>query len=363
MTKFIKTVSINFLIFFVLVVLFELTCGYWFDKYNFGPYMREYRLKSNPYTVEFDGTSYDYIYLRNYHGFRGEEIEPSQIQAIIIGGSTTDERYKPEKFTITEFLNTKLKKDNIDLKIINAGIEGQSTIGHKYNFTKWFTKLKDFSPKYIIFYIGINDTDVQLAPRVNIVGFPNIEDENHVNNADGKIVDSIKRYIIRDSIKSSSITYDLLRKIKHKYYVNEDKRILYDFDYSKKNKIKKDFKFLNYEEVLNYYNPDNILNKHKRRIGYYLNNVDSLHAHSKKIGAKPIFINQLTSDGNYNEVLFALNYSLIKHCSLKKYNCIDLAKNLKGKENYWYDTMHTTPLGSKTIAKLIYPELIKYLKN
>ena len=122
MTNFIKTVSINVLIFFVLVVLFDLTCGYWFDKYNFGPYMREYRLKSNPYTVEFDGTSYDYIYLRNYHGFRGEEIEPSQIQAIIIGGSTTDERYKPEKFTITEFLNTKLKKDNIDLKIINAGI-------------------------------------------------------------------------------------------------------------------------------------------------------------------------------------------------------------------------------------------------
>ena len=353
MIKFITIVFINFLIFFVLIILFELTCGYWFDKYNFGPYMREFRLKSNPYTVEFDGARYDYIYLRNYHGFRGEEIEPSQIQAIIIGGSTTDERYKPAEFTITGLLNAKLKKENNDIKIINAGIEGQSTIGHRYNFTKWFTKLKDFSPKYIIFYIGINDVDVQLKEY----------DENNIDNSDGKIVDSNKQYVFRDNMKSSSIIYDLLRKIKHKYYVNEDKRIIYDLDYFKKNKIKKNFKFLNYEEVFNYYDTDDILNKHNERITYYLNNIDSLYTYSKKIGAKPIFINQLAFEGNYNEVLFALNYSLIKHCSLKKYNCIDLAKNLEGKENYWWDTMHTTPAGSKAIVQLIYPELIKYLKD
>ena len=139
MIKFIKIGFLNLFIFFVLVLLSELTFGYWFDKYNFGPYMREFRLKSNPYTIEFEGNKYNYIYLRNYHGFRGEKIKPSEIQAIIIGGSTTDERYKPAELTITGLLNTKLKEQNIDLKIINAGIEGQSTIGHRYNFTKWFT--------------------------------------------------------------------------------------------------------------------------------------------------------------------------------------------------------------------------------
>ena len=115
--------------------------------------------------------------------------------------------------------------------------------------------------------------------------------------------------------------------------------------------------------MFNYYDTDDILNKHNERITYYLNNIDSLYTYSKKIGAKPIFINQLAFEGNYNEVLFALNYSLIKHCSLKNYNCIDLAKNLEGKENYWWDTMHTTPAGSKAIVQLIYPELIKYLKD
>ena len=42
-------------------------------------------------------------------------------------------------------------------QIINAGIAGQSTYGHIYNFQHWFPKLKDFSPKLYIFYIGIND--------------------------------------------------------------------------------------------------------------------------------------------------------------------------------------------------------------
>ena len=31
-----------------------------------------------------------------------------------------------------------------DFKITNAGIEGQSTVGHIYNFRHWFPKLKDF---------------------------------------------------------------------------------------------------------------------------------------------------------------------------------------------------------------------------
>ena len=41
----------------------------------------------------------------NYYGFRGEDIDPSLIQAVIIGGSSIDERYKPEDFTITGNLN------------------------------------------------------------------------------------------------------------------------------------------------------------------------------------------------------------------------------------------------------------------
>ena len=55
--------------------------------------------------------------------------------------------------TITGNLNALLKERDYNFEIINAGILGQSTIGHIYNFKYWFPKLKGFSPKLYIFYI------------------------------------------------------------------------------------------------------------------------------------------------------------------------------------------------------------------
>ena len=60
------------------------------------------------------------------------------------------------------------------------------------------------------------------------------------------------------------------------------------------------------------FNLKNILKIHENRIKNYLKNIDELYLLSKNIGAEPIFINQLTSDGNNNKSLFALNYSLIQ---------------------------------------------------
>ena len=53
------------------------------------------------------------LFMRDYHGLRGKK-DLNLINAVMIGGSTTDERYKPEEFTITSILNDKLK-DGIDL--------------------------------------------------------------------------------------------------------------------------------------------------------------------------------------------------------------------------------------------------------
>ena len=153
-----KLTSINLVIFFILFALVELTFGYWFQKYNFGPYMREHRLKKIPYQVTFDKIKYNYDYLRNSYAFRGQEIDPKKIKIIMVGGSTTDERYKPEKLSIVEILNEKLNKQNFSKRIVNAGIEGQSTRGHIANFSYWFNKIENFNPEFIIFYIGINDS-------------------------------------------------------------------------------------------------------------------------------------------------------------------------------------------------------------
>ena len=127
--KIFKILSINILILFVSIIVIEIVFGYWFDPNNIGPYMREHRMKKNFYSLKYNDEVYEYVYKRNYFGFRGEEIKLEKIKAVMIGGSTADERYKPEEYTIVGFLNKKLSKNNINLKIVNAGIEGQSTLG------------------------------------------------------------------------------------------------------------------------------------------------------------------------------------------------------------------------------------------
>ena len=80
------------------------------------------------------------------------------------------------------------------------------------------------------------------------------------------------------------------------------------------------------------------------------------------MNSNPIFITSVGSFG-HKERIFILNYSLIDHCNNKNYDCIDLAKKLKGKFNYWRDDGHTTQDGSKVIADLIMDDLIYFIKK
>tara|TARA_B100000963_G_scaffold361409_1_gene396602 strand:+ start:50 stop:1090 length:1041 start_codon:yes stop_codon:yes gene_type:complete len=345
--KVIKIISLNLFFFLILFLLIELIFGYWFDKDNLGPYMREHRMKKNPISLKFENKNYDFIYKRNYHGFRGEEIAIENIKMVLIGGSTADERYKPFELTITGLVNKKLKENKSKLRLVNAGIEGQSTKGHIFNFENWFPKLKKFNPEYFIFYIGIND---HLANP----------DKNQIS--DGHVANPSKIEFIKDNLKSRSLIYDLLRKVKHKYYINDEKKVSYDFDKSINDYTKGKFDFLAYDDAIKIHNLKNLKKKHKKLIKTYLNNVDKLVDYSKEYNAKPIFINQLTYEGSRPKKLFILNYTLIEHCKKKKYFCIDLAKELKGKKEFWWDGVHTTPAGSKQIVEIIYPKLINFLK-
>ena len=114
-------------------------------------------MKKVSYSIRYNEKNYEYIYLRNYNGFIGDEIDPKEIQAVFIGGSTADERWKPREFSIVEQINKNFFDNSIDFKLTNAAIVGQTTVGYIANFKFWFPKLKDFKPKYFIFYTGIND--------------------------------------------------------------------------------------------------------------------------------------------------------------------------------------------------------------
>ncbi len=345
--KLIKIFLTNFLIILSFVFFIELFFGYWFDKDNFGPYMREHRMRNQPIVFNYKGETYNYNYKRNYYGFRAGDIEPSEIEAIIMGRSEIDERYKPDKFTITGYLNEYLKKNNYNFTIINAGIEAQSTVGIIYNFKHWFPKLKDFSPKLILFYIGVSDTAV--AENVNL---ENLREVGHVKNTE-------KIEVFFDNIKSRSFLYDSARIFKFKFLPRKE-FIKYDGNIDPD--LKNNFQFINYENAINSYDIKLLKKKYSVKIKNYLSRIDILYDSSKKINSNPIFITSVSANGN-SKLDFIFNYSLISHCERKKYNCIDLAKKLKGNVDHWSDKRHTTKEGSNVVANIIAEDLIKIIKR
>ena len=352
--KLSKIVVYNCLVLFFSIFFIEIIFGGWFKKDNLGGYFREHRMKKVPYSVNYAGKIYDYIYLRNYNGFIGEEINLDDIHSVFIGGSTADERWKPRNLSILEQINNNFKDDSINIKITNAGIEGQTTVGYIANFKYWFPRLKNFKPKNFIFYTGIND-----LMR---------DDFKTYNYSDGfaKLIDPNPRSFFLDGLKSKSFFYDKTRKIKHKYYTR-DKKIFMDLDkmmknypnsnYSRKMFKDKYYDYLIFNKAEEQKNMKELLEKEKEFIDFYLKNIDILANYSKKFSANPIFINQVSAYGAHIPRHLILNYALKKHCIEKKYDCIDLASKFEGKLEYWYDGIHTTPLGSKVIADEIYPFL------
>ena len=157
-TKLIQPIIYNLTLILIFLILTEAIFGQWFDKNSFGPYMREHRMKKQKIEYYDQNEKVEYLYIRNYHGFRGEDIDPKEIDALIMGGSVIDERYKPDQYTITGYLSKLLKNNNYDIKLLNAGVEAQSTAGIILGFKNWLFKIENLNPKFIIFYVGINDT-------------------------------------------------------------------------------------------------------------------------------------------------------------------------------------------------------------
>ena len=344
-----EVLFLNTAIFLICLLITEIIFGYWFSEFNLGPYMREHRLKKNPVVLIYNNKTYNFTYKRNYYGFRGKEVDPSQIEAVIIGGSTTDERYKPRELTITGNLNALLKERGYKFNIVNAGIEGQSTYGHIYNFKHWFPRLKDFSPKLYIFYIGINDQGS---------GYNKIEDNL---GSDGHVKNPELLEVFFDNFKSKSFFYDKLRILKQKYYTT-GKKLKYDHNFFGEKDIS-NYKYINFKEALEIHDVEYLKYWHQKRNLNYLHNVEILNNYAVNNNAIAVFVNQVSYDGLKDENLFILNYLLIEYCKKKNLYCIDLAKKLDGKLEYWFDNVHTTELGSKIIARTIIDELVSIIEK
>ncbi|MBF0267866.1 MAG: hypothetical protein HQL44_04690 [Alphaproteobacteria bacterium] len=102
-------------------------------------------------------------YRRDYYGLRGSFGHPREIDLLVIGNSSTDQRNVAEGETWVDQLNACLNKKGAKVKTANAGVTGQTLRGLARNFDLWFNHIPGLKPKWVLAYFGV--TEMDLADR------------------------------------------------------------------------------------------------------------------------------------------------------------------------------------------------------
>ena len=357
-----KVIFINFLFLIIGIFFLEVFFGKWLTKEK---YFCNYLLCGKNYTFEHNLFGYEYkgIYSKNLDGLRGNFLKNSNIKILAIGGSTTDQRYLSNNDTWTNQLQMYFEIKNKNFKIANAGIDGQSTIGHIWNFQNWFKNIKDLRPKVIIFYIGINDLMVRESSHLDFK----------------KIKFEFSKLYFKQLIKNNSAIYHFYRSL----YSNiiEKKTILNFNTKAKEKNFSYNVKPSITRENLEMYEKKYLEKDLKKRL-------EILIEETLKLNAIPIFISQNTKRwrkkdleifgvSSFNDSLnmrinkqnLKINSGdigllekkfssfLMKFCKNKKLFCINGFKYFELKTEDTYDLMHLNNNGSKKIAKIIFNKL------
>ena len=158
MRRILAIVFVNVVLLCLGIVLVELVFGGWIDEHRLNRLnilrdcRREYDI-SELYTA----SDPKIIYTRDRHGLRGSHNSPHLIDILTVGGSTTDQRFVRDGETWQDVLQHKLEEEGVSVVVGNAGVDGQSSFGHIKNYQWWFDRIPGLSPKWVLYYIGLND--------------------------------------------------------------------------------------------------------------------------------------------------------------------------------------------------------------
>ena len=349
MFKFIKIILLNFLVLFFGLLLIEIFFGTWFWKSNSAslliPKQQTNLIENFPYNNNTIG-----IYTRDENGFRANNYTLDQVDILILGGSTTEEREVDDKIIWTKIFEKNLKNK---LKVLNAGIGGQTSYGHKSMFDMWFKNFRQLKPKYFIVYLGINDA-LFLLETLNtsdalengrVLNLSNRDKLLHV-----KKLDKFVQYIKNNSAFHSLYLFIKGNIISRKYKISYN---------SKPN-------FFSAFQPPIPSNLDNVsdisINKFKN---YYFNNLNQIYTYSKSYNSELILITQIVSEDHWiSNILKKINTFTLDFCKLNNLKCIDFQefqKNLH--QEIFYDGIHTNPNGSKLIGEFIAKKFNSYELN
>lgn len=150
--------TVNVLVLVICLGAVELVFGNWIGSHRLDQLNipKNVRIQFDPASL-YATTNISHTYTRDVYGLRGPYSQLAKIDLLTVGGSTTDQRYIADDSTWQEIMRKDFASAGNPISVVNAGIDGQSTYGHLKNFEWWFPMIPNFQPRYILFYVGIND--------------------------------------------------------------------------------------------------------------------------------------------------------------------------------------------------------------
>ena len=359
--RWFRVIFVNLGLLLVFSILIELAFGSIFFGENYGVLVIDRHVSRRFDASERYGGGIT-EYFRDEHGLRGDYTDPSKIDILTMGGSTTNEILIDEGQTWSDRLAQEFVNSGRRLVVVNAGVDGQSTVGHLKVFDLWFPKIPNFRPRYILAYIGINDLSHLLADQP-LNKWEVMVEQNK----------TIKQYL-----KNNSALYGFYRTVKgiirarDAMLIHSSPAETYEWKVT----------------ALPLAWPDT-----EQKYAFFLNSygarVRELIWRIRALGAKPIIVTQ--HSGHYRlrggrvfgrvmkerhkniwtrqvsekgaidigpyEVLMAHNRRAMEVCLEAEAICIDVSKELMFEDGDHYDFTHTTPKGSGRIAKFIFEHL------
>lgn len=335
MRKILSVAAVNLGLLLALAVIAELAFGTWFSK---DPLDQLGLVRDAATTVSagplYDGGT-DFAYRRDHWGFRGAGIDPSQVTILTVGGSTTNQLYLPDDATWQAAMARDLAAAGHPVVVANAGIDGQSTIGHLRALTDWFPHVPGLKPRFILFYVGINDV-----------------------HADGGAVDALQHASRVKWFRQHSALWQAGAKLAGAFTARR----------ARLNHQRVDFAAARWTDTPA--QPEWKPEGH-RTVAAYQDRLRALARQSHAMGAVPVFVTQTRADfkvvdgkvlgmvegeGGLNGVdhyrrLSAFNRATHEVCADEGLLCLDLAREVTFEPGDFYDYLHNTPQGAARIGR------------
>jgi len=358
----VRIVAVNLSLVAAVLIAAELLFGGWFGRENWGTLVIPKNVERRFDVDDLYGGG-TITFTRDRYGLRGAYDDPGRIDILTIGGSTTNEIFLDDGQTWSAVLAREFERAGKPMVVVNAGVDGQSTVGHLKNFELWFPRIPNLKPRYVLAFIGINDTGRHLE-----IG--RVESDRRSSSKQDRMLEARRPW--KQTLLNNSALYTLFRNIRGMLRAR-NARLIHGTD---------SFDGSTWKAPQTPPDIDATARRWSGRLAEYAARLKEFAKRIRAIGAEPIFATQhwpsyRIRDGRvlgyvdaksgsvalpHYALLMAHNRVTMEVCEDIRGICINLARDITFDDGDHYDGLHTSPRGSEKIGRYLHHRLAEVLK-